>query len=83
MFVHLLLFVHCKGGCILRSVKANKIFYNFASFTFSLACSNVLTVEDNVSGGTDYVVATTNLLSGDRLIDLITHKMEAVSLNPF
>lgn len=52
-------------------------------FVLSLAGANVLTVEDDVAGGTDYVVATTNLLSGERLIDLMTHKMEAVSLNPF
>jgi hypothetical protein len=37
----------------------------------------------HVAGGTDYVVATTNILSGDRLIDLVTQKMNFVSLNPF
>lgn len=34
-------------------------------------------------GGTDYVIATTSMLSGDRLMDMATQKMEAVTLNPF
>lgn len=41
------------------------------------------TFEIFVSGGTDYVIATTSLISGDRLINYLTQKLEAVILNPF
>ncbi|XP_025089148.1 vacuolar protein sorting-associated protein 33A-like isoform X2 [Pomacea canaliculata] len=34
-------------------------------------------------GGTDYVIASTSIITGDRLIDGLTQTVESVSLNPF
>lgn len=38
---------------------------------------------NTIAGGTDYVIASTSIITGDRLIDGLTQTVESVSLNPF
>ncbi|CAG5119016.1 unnamed protein product, partial [Candidula unifasciata] len=34
-------------------------------------------------GGTDYIVATTSIITGQRLLDSLTESIQPVRLNPF
>ncbi|XP_076434715.1 vacuolar protein sorting-associated protein 33A-like [Babylonia areolata] len=56
--------------------------YFLGGVTFAeIAALRFLAQQDD--GGTDYVVATTSLLSANRLMDVLTFKKEKVTLNPF
>ncbi|KAK7087752.1 vacuolar protein sorting-associated protein 33A-like isoform X2 [Littorina saxatilis] len=61
--------------------KLTLIFF-LGGVTFAeIAALRFLAQQDD--GGTDYVVATTNLMSGERMMDHLAQNVETVTLNPF